>query len=218
MFVEEVPIAPEPESNVVVGALKVTPAPCVMLPAPPAFNSRLVEAVGFVFTTMLPLEPDVVMIFTFGAVSALPRVMLALSVNWKVAPAEDTPSATVPFWLIYTLPLPPVLAVRFVAAVWILLPDVPIDPVPDVRATVLPLSEPPVCVILPLPFAATVNVFPALLPAATLAPRAIPPLFVVCRVTVVPLTCAPVVNSPPACSVTVCPLTAPAVVTAVISN
>ena len=92
-----------------------------------------------------------------------------------MAPDADAFSVTALFSLIYTLPAPVVLADKLPAAVRILAPAVPIEPLPDKSVTVDPDMTPAVSVILPEPLAVrAADVVPV-----ALAPSVILPLLAV---------------------------------------
>ena len=84
-------------------------------------------------------------------------------VNWKVplVPAADAFNWVAPVFVMYTLPEPVVLAVSEGAAVSTLAPDVPIEPVPELSVTLVPLIV-PVPEIAPVPVAVSVSSVPAM--------------------------------------------------------
>src|SRR5262249_38407363 len=105
-------------------------------------------------------------------------------------PAAEAPIATAPALLTYAVPGLPVFTVKVVPAdVSILFVLVPILPVPDDNATVVPVNVPAVCVMLPVPLADTVVV----VPPPEFAASEILPLLVVASV-IAPL--APTVTAP----------------------
>lgn len=205
----------------------------VKSPVPVAVMVTLLVTVVLLLRVMLPFVA-VLSTDSWLAEMGLPAVMLPLAVSVsvplvearaplvpifadapvvvieKLPPTVEAPNVTAPALDTVAVPGLPVLVVKVVALVSIGVPTVPISPVPDWRAIVVPETVTlPVLVMAPEPLA----VIFVVVPPPTLALIAIAPLLVVARVTVPPevtVTADEAVNPTPVMDTVVLPpVTAP---------